>query len=444
MRSWYLSRLSHAGKRSVPGGSTCPLEFAISKNFSIDFIWLPREHGSPVERLTLAEIEISGGGWMATELEDYQARTVRPSMRVSAYALAQWLAYNWWRLRWEPETERSPFSWRMSHQIGASGEGYLWPDLTFISDGESVRLRCRSAATPAERQPLRYLNSFDVTIPAGDFEQGIDSFLDGVVGRLASDGAGAAELKGLWDEVLRERRDPELTAWRRLEAVMGYDPGEAADTLVNELQRAGTELGVAAVEEVAAASGEKALANIKELCGRPREEAAAIRINRFDELSRRIQREIPPSLLSWQKATEAARMARQVWSVGSGAVATKDLCEFFDVSTDLIKNPSLVKAPMHAGFRQEGAALRVFLNSPYPANRRFSLLRIVGDHLNSPPPDRLLPAPAKVSTHRQKFQRAFAQEFLCPCAELVAYLGPEVTSDEAIEDAAHHFDVSQL
>jgi len=54
----------------------------------------------------------------------------------------------------------------------------------------------------------------------------------------------------------------------------------------------------------------------------------------------------------------------------------------------------------------------------------------------------LLPATPHSKTRRQKFQRAFAQEFLCPYSDLVSYLNSAEPSDVAMEDAAHHSDAS--
>jgi len=92
--------------------------------FSIDFQWLQRDNGDTVARATFAEIVISACGHIATQVEDLVAKTVRCGMRVSAFALARWFAANWWRLCWEPE-RRASAGWKMSHKIGAAGEGYL-------------------------------------------------------------------------------------------------------------------------------------------------------------------------------------------------------------------------------------------------------------------------------------------------------------------------------
>ena len=54
--------------------------------------------------------------------------------------------------------------------------------------------------------------------------------------------------------------------------------------------------------------------------------------------------------------------------------------------------------------------------------------------------DRWLPA-TDAKTARQKLQRAFAIEFLCPIQSLTEFLGDDFSSD-ATEEAAEHFGVS--
>ena len=49
-----------------------------------------------------------------------------------------------------------------------------------------------------------------------------------------------------------------------------------------------------------------------------------------------------------------------------------------------------------------------------------------------------------VSTVRQKFQRAFAQEFLCPYWDLIEWMNTTSPNDETMEAATEHFDVSSL
>ena len=412
----------------------------IMSRFSIDFQWLAREYGDAVARSTLAEITITANERKATEIEDLLAKTVRPGVRVSAFALAQWFASNWWRLLWEPE--RNTSSWKMSHNVGAAGEGYLWPDLTFISDGEAVLVRSRPSLITS-KEPVRYLNSFDEFIPAHEFEAGMHSFVESVVGRLTDMRIDTAGLDELWREILAERPDPKLASWRKLEAIMGYDPDEAPNRTIEALQIAADDYGPSAVEEIAAESMENAIADIEILWGQSRREALPIVIPNFDDLKRQISR-IRSSLFPWQKATEAARIVREVWSLSPGPVSTSTLADVLSVGQGSLENAIDVQGPMNAGFRNGDLnSLSVFLKSTIPVSRRFALLRLVGDHLTAPQDEKLLPATPKTRTQRQKFQRAFAQEFLCPYSDLISYLKSDEPSDEAIEDAAHYFDVSE-
>ena len=80
--------------------------------------------------------------------------------------------------------------------------------------------------------------------------------------------------------------------------------------------------------------------------------------------------------------------------------------------------------------------------------RRFEILRLVADHIAAASDDRLLPVTV-AKTDRQKFQRAFSQEFLLPFKELYGLLGSSARgeddmSDDDIEDIAEQYDVSPI
>jgi hypothetical protein len=73
--------------------------------------------------------------------------------------------------------------------------------------------------------------------------------------------------------------------------------------------------------------------------------------------------------------------------------------------------------------------------------RRFEAARFIADYLSAASSDRWLPI-ADSATARQKLQRAFAAEFLCPIDSLRLHLGSEFLP-EAFEDAAEHFGISE-
>ena len=67
--------------------------------FEIRTNWLYAEAG---QSQGSTELSIWIHGQCATEVEEQLTREIRRTIRVSAPDLAQWLAGNWWRLRWEP------------------------------------------------------------------------------------------------------------------------------------------------------------------------------------------------------------------------------------------------------------------------------------------------------------------------------------------------------
>ena len=70
------------------------------------------------------------------------------------------------------------------------------------------------------------------------------------------------------------------------------------------------------------------------------------------------------------------------------------------------------------------------------------MARFLGDYVSREAKDGQWLVSTDLGTARQKFQRAFAAEFLCPISALVEFLGEDY-SETAIEDAAEHFQVGQ-
>ena len=62
--------------------------------------------------------------------------------------------------------------------MGNAGGGYVWPDLSFSSDWQSILVSAR----PTERwdaEPVRYLNRFDeLPVPIADFESAASGFIE--------------------------------------------------------------------------------------------------------------------------------------------------------------------------------------------------------------------------------------------------------------------------
>ena len=407
--------------------------------FTITCEWLPPLHTDSDEQATLAELAIDVAGLCATEVVDSFAKTVRTSVWVSAFPLAEWFAANWWRLLWEPQSDT--YSWRASHKVGNAGYGYIWPDLSFSSDWQTVMVSSRPT-TRWEAEPIRYLNRFDIPIALSDFESGVSDFIEGTLARLSNTQKTKSDLAELWQEITEERHNPEAAQWRTLEASMGYDPDEAPEGLIASLQEQAKRYGVYAIQEMAAAAKDQTIPHINELWESAQKSGAIVQVPYCADLRQQLKSGDNTAALPWQRAAQAAQLARETWDLGI-PVSTAQLADLFSISQKQFEEPvDRVSTPLSAGFRDGGHfnSFSISWNSRYRTSRRFTLARLVADHIVAPGQELLLPR-TDSATSRQRFQRAFAQELLCPVDALTDFL-PVIPPDDDIAAAAEHFDVS--
>ena len=210
--------------------------------------------------LTTAVLTLAVDGSVLTRMIDDRQDT-HDGPRVSAYRFAEWLVWNWWRIRWEPgrgEGENT-LSWRQAHETASIGGGWLWPRLEFDSDGQSVAIRT-TGSTPSPTEPVGYLVGYLIDDPeryvrARDFETGVDDFLRSVLSRLADKRVRKGlqwPLQAMWDELQEEPSDLKTSMYRRIEALLGHNPDEAPAGLVEQLVADAGRLGESAAGEVAA------------------------------------------------------------------------------------------------------------------------------------------------------------------------------------------------
>jgi hypothetical protein len=402
--------------------------------------WLARDYGNATERATLGQLEICAADCCLTLAEDRHAGAVRRFVNLSAYHLAFWLATNWWRLRWEPE--RAGMDWAMSHSTAAVGGGYIWPNITLVGDGEQITVQTRPTAG-ASWEPIRYLENWDVTIRPAEFETGIDAFVEEVLARLAACQVFETDLRALWRELRQERADPELSSRRKLEALAGYDPGEAPEAFIGTLRARAARDGRRAIDEIASGFGSDAASAADKIERALDDRGVRLRGDAFAKLAE-VRRHWEGTGAPHHRAAEAAHHARELWNLDRSApVADKALVEIAGASPRLLSEPADIPIPAARRGASEPDPWRALLRSRYRVGRRFELRRLMADVAELVVSDRLLPA-TMAKTSRQKFQRAFAQEFLCPVEALIESLGTGHPEDDEIEAAAAHFRVSPL
>ena len=400
--------------------------------------WEHLEEGSPAERACFAAIGIKVGDTWLTEAEDAFVKRIRQQVHLSAYRLAEWLAWNWWRLKWEPRGVKR-VDWTSAHQLTSAGGGYVWPNLTFFSDGERMALISR-ATTRRNYEPLRYLTERMAVVGVTDFVVAVDRFIEQVLGQLSAESIESTNLAVIWNEVLEERAESDSSRWRQVEALLGYEPGDAPEDAVKSIIEGGAAVGVDGFTELAAArkDGE----NVPNLM-RLQSIAAAQGISSKPTDVVRLPGEFGPAsnVPAWRGGAAAARALRKQENLGDGRLSSVRLTSLSGVGSEIILQPGPGPSFSFALDDSEASGHVVLRKTDWQTNRRFEVARILGDRIFSQK-ESLLPA-TRAQTYRQKWQRAFAAELLCPAESLIDMVDGDV-SPESIESAAEEFEVAEL
>ena len=407
-------------------------------NLEIKADWEKLEFGPPEERATFAAIGIRYNDIWLTEAEDTFVRRVRQHVHLSGYRLAEWFAWNWWRLRWEPR--RKSTDWALAHKMSTVGGGYVWPNITIVSDGERIAFDSQGTK-PQPEEPLRYISRYAAIVPAAEFEAAIDMFIEQVRGQLREEKVPNTNLDAIWSELQGERRSSAISERRKFEALLGSDPDGVDNSVIDRLIADSKELGQSGMEELAAdrsteanpatSDDVKQLANSAGFDSSPRD---AVR------LQDRSYRSLPQHEAAWKRGVAAARALREQENLGAEPISNGRLCQLLGVAS-VATRASERRGALSFELDESPTKGRVVLRSGVETGRRFNLARLLGDRVAVTTGGLLIPA-TRSYTYRQKLQRSFAGEFLCPFDALADMLLGDFSSEE-IEDAAAHFNVSE-
>ncbi len=394
--------------------------------------------GSDEDEASLADVVLRVDGQPLLRTLDNSTGQVRHGAHLSAYRLAEWLIWNWWRLRWEP-AHRDPqrdrnIAWRRAHELVSIGGGWLWPSVKVRSDG--LRIVLASESSPyADTEPLRYVTERNAVVSAEAFESGVDEFVTRVLARLSECSLAETGLETAWEDLRRERQDSQATAYRRIEASLGHDVDEADPTQVERIIADGEALGRDAMTEVAADRFLTA-ADMRNEARRVGFDSGAGDSAPVLETPWDGRADRP----AWKVGVEGARALRHREAVGDDAVSDAWLATLCAVESRALDGTD--RGTLAFALHENGGARRVVFRSGRPTGRRFEAARLLGDRVLAHSEDPLRPVTG-ASTYRQKMQRAFAAEFLCPVRSLVDFLAQDL-SDESRDAAADHFGVSPL
>lgn len=418
----------------------------MDNTFRIFIDWESSEYGTLEEKVTAASLGICVNNIYATHVDDTRSRSTRKCIHTSAYPLALWLASSWWRLRWESSfpSKTPPLSWRMAHEVAASGYGYFWPTLVLWSDRENIIVKSLPTVF-SDISTIRYMNYFYDSIPTSRFEREIEDFIQLTISRLHDCSVRDSELEQLWKQVMAERANSKISTQRMIEAQLGYDPDDAPEDLLESFLSQTDLIGSEAIFEIASAcSGKDPAVNFSNAISLSQQYDIPGRIVMTDTQVSLIKEKALSISRPWERGWAIANEARKAWNISADRISNETLSEIIEIKRDYLTGScnKTRKKTIGIAIRKEDNTIGFHFSGGVETSKRFEASRFIADHLLAPTSDNWLPA-THAKTARQAYQRAFAAEFLCPIGALQDFLNGDY-SEEAQEDAAVHFMVSPI
>ena len=417
------------------------------------------ERANTEESASTGTLVIKANGRSMTEGIDTRTNVVCDGPDVAGYYLAEWLVWNWWRLRWEPPVApagarylaksipaKRVRSWDFAHSLSTIGHGFDWPNITISSDGFMTAVTCGPSAEP-DAVSYRYVTPVGTeVVSAASLESAIDAFVDGVFQVLTNAKLGESNLHALWHDLQAERADETTAYFRRLEARLGFDPDEIDEDLVKSYIDDAQAIGEGALEEIAAHSSQSGAevhmiraAELKSIAQRE-----GFRSSGKDavQLSLEARSNVPQlgAVDAWKVGKAAAEQLRVQEKLGLEPVQNKRLADLAGTQSRTITNTDKHFKEFSFVINSDAKVARVALRSKWETGRRFDLARLIGDRL-FPTGESLCPA-TRAHSYRQKVQRAFAAHFLSPVQAIEAMLSDD-DSEDGKRDIADHFLVSE-
>lgn len=363
--------------------------------------------------------------------------SVGKAIYVTAYPLAEWLAFNWWLIdsdyrpaRLSPAMRHSRLrshasGWQFHHRLALIGEGMSWPDLALVPiDQEAIELTWQAR----DCESLRFLTSGQSVIDKKLAQAALSGFIESVVERLDEEGVIDTPLQSEWSAIIA--LDEAEVDFCRASASLGLDPFMVSDSVAELIDLASNALGPGLFEDFLVATTETTMKVDLDWTKRAIDELAP----RSGSYMARPPAKIDPTS-PWLEGYQDARRLRGLFDLAPTAPILLDEL----ASVQVVHGGSGHVRAVGTTTSEGSAALAV----PAPIGR-FSTARGIFRARQSNDPF-LLARHGGMSI--QKAERAFAAELLAPSAGLRQLLQPEEGEDawvdnDRVTELARHFDVS--
>ena len=274
-------------------------------------------------------------------------------------------------------------------------------------------------------------------VAAATFELAVDAFVAGAVARLGERAPEDCNLRVLAEDLARDRADGERSAFRRLEAMLGSDPGQGDASAIRRRLSDAESLGEHAVLELAAGATSAGAAELKTDLDR-----VGFDFRPGDGVAAGTSASVPEwgTTEAWRIGVALAEELRERELPNGDPVTNRSLAEMAGAPERALSAADSPSASLSFEWETPRRS-RMALRSKWETGRRFDLARLLAERLLRPVGREPLRAVTRSYTYGQKAQRAFAAEFLAPINAVDAFLSGDY-SEERQSEAADHFQVS--
>jgi len=414
--------------------------------FSFNFEWEdPQGAKGPELRATWARLSIMIADTPITRLSDVRNKSIRDSIYVPLYPLAEWIATHWWSLLNECEAPGlgRQETYALRHNLMGAREGFALPNLEFCPLGQRILLKWRAALIPEKR--VRFIEGGTAYVDPFDLKQAFSSFVNAVVSRLENEGLHNTVLQEEWQSINQADKDEEMFCVAA--GSLGVDP-YAADNMEKEaILVADRTVPPELIDEFLAVGDVRHLTDqasylhdIVERQGR----SDGILMPLIDlraKMHQRIHQDEP-----WEEGYDFARALRAELGLNGKAIASLDeMDRVFRLDHGSFNGVTNVGSPNRSFF--DGLMVTNTRESPSftiqkkgEKSQRFTLCRSLFEYMTVSGQTSALVSCAH--SDRQKRNRAFAAEFLAPSEVLRTKISGRRVTEEETEELAEEFGVS--
>jgi hypothetical protein len=395
-------------------------------------------------RATWASLSILINGTPITELQDRRGKSVRTSVFLPMYPLAEWIVHNWWFLQSEIErpndTEQSGHCFDRRHNLRWAREGFALPSLRLVTLGEMVDAEWRPIEIPDAG--IKFTAAGHEHLPGNAVEDCLRRFVDAVVMRLDENNLAETPLQQEWAAI--QNADAEEQAFCNAAARLGVDPYAVEKPLETDILQAATTIRPEILDDFFSLTTARQLPEQTEQLAEAIHSIAEDSDN-VDALSE-LRNQAPPLIVHhnpWAVGYNYASQLRAKLNGGRWKSTSLDhLAGHLNIQLDhcLMTNSNPCGFIDALAGPNKCSRPKFLIEKKRPDSRQFAFCRAIFEHLTSSPGQYSLIS--RLQLDRQRMSRAFAAEFLAPHAMLKQDLSGSDVGEDEINELAGEYGVS--